>query len=55
MSYQPKGSMCQACAKRSADCSGLDFALMRVVKVYDDGAKAVKCSAFERKKAAGAG
>lgn len=46
--YQPKGGLCVACAKRQHDCSGLPFATMPPLHTYDDGVTVVKRTAYER-------
>ncbi|MGJ8523353.1 hypothetical protein R84981_002050 [Carnimonas sp. R-84981] len=45
--YQPKGSMCLACARHRDDCSSLEFARMRPITKYPDGVIAVKCTEFK--------
>lgn len=47
-SFQPKATMCMACAKRQHDCSGLPFSKMPPLHTYDDGVTVVKCLAYER-------
>lgn len=42
--HQPKGSMCMNCSNGSAACAQLPFSTMPVIKAYDDGVKAVKCT-----------
>ena len=45
--YQPKGSMCMACAKATENCSALDFKSMRLM--YSAGAVAIiKCTEFKQ-------
>ena len=45
--YQPKGSMCAACAKKLDDCSKLNFPLMREHSKTEQ-AVIVICSEFEK-------
>lgn len=47
MTYQPKGSMCANCTKKSQDCSKLDFSKMRPIELYHD-VYIVRCSEFKR-------
>ncbi len=48
MNYQPKGGMCLTCTKAQADCSALPFEQMRVIQIYADGTRAVKCIEWVR-------
>jgi hypothetical protein len=49
--YQPKGSMCIACVKAGADCSGFPFHTMpKVARV--PGAFVVLCTYFEKREGA---
>ncbi|SNS16924.1 hypothetical protein [Pseudomonas segetis] len=48
---QPKGSMCASCARKHKDCSALPFDKMKVIKVYGDGVKAVRCTEYRSDKA----
>jgi hypothetical protein len=45
MTYQPKGSMCMSCTRKFEVCK-FDFSKMKVIKVYPDGVKAVKCEHY---------
>lgn len=45
--YQPKGSMCAACAKKKSDCSKLPFNKMPVIERYHGGI-VVRCLEFKR-------
>ena len=45
--FIPKGGMCVNCIFGARDCSGLDFASMKVVKTYDDGVSVVVCDGFK--------
>lgn len=47
ITYQPKGSMCAACAKKLEDCSKLDFKAMPVM-VKLGSVRIVKCIKFKR-------
>lgn len=42
--HQPRAGMCRTCTKRNEDCSHLKFEKMRVIKLYQDGTKVVRCS-----------
>ena len=47
MTYQPKGSMCMICQRRSEDCSRLPFDTMRVVESIKNGTvQIVRCSEY---------
>ncbi len=47
-SYRPRGSMCQQCIHKEADCSALDFQHMQVVGKDRDGTVVVKCSEYKK-------
>lgn len=49
--HQPKGGLCANCVNAPRSCDHLDFSSMKVVGVYPDGVKAVKCTDYERKAA----
>ena len=49
MTTIPKGGLCKVCRHIASDCSGLAFSSMRVIKIYSDGTKAVKCTKLDRK------
>jgi hypothetical protein len=47
--FQPKGSMCIACAKNKEDCSTLKFDTMPVIERHQEGQfNVVKCTEFVR-------
>lgn len=50
--YQPKGSMCMACALKNQDCSSLEFSQMKVMFALRDAA-IVYCTVFTPVKPAG--
>ena len=53
MTYQPKGSMCMICQRRSEDCSRLPFELMRVVESIKNGTvQIVRCVEYIKDKKA---
>ena len=53
VTYQPKGSMCQACQHRSEDCSHLPFNQMRVVESINHGSvQVVRCSEYIKDRSA---
>ncbi|CTQ75951.1 hypothetical protein LAX5112_04421 [Roseibium alexandrii] len=47
--HQPKGGLCANCIHSVRICSHLDFTSMPVIKTYDDGTKAVKCSDYSKR------
>lgn len=49
MTHMPTGRRCTTCKHKASDCSGLNFARMRVIKQYDTH-QGVKCTEFERNK-----
>lgn len=49
--YQPKGSMCMACANKRKDCSSLPFASMYPLETHDWRSikvVVVRCTKFEK-------
>lgn len=44
--YRPKGSMCWNCQYNVEDCSHLDFASMRPLRVDKDGTVVVRCTKY---------
>ena len=44
MTHIPTGRRCTTCKHKARDCSGLNFARMKVIKRYDG----VKCTEFEK-------
>ena len=55
MTYQPKGSMCMICQRRSEDCSRLPFELMRVVESIKNGTvQIVRCVEYIKDRGADA-
>lgn len=48
--YQPKGSMCMACAKRDDDCSKMPFHEMPRLDGDSETQIIVRCTQFRRAK-----
>lgn len=46
--YQPENARCQVCKKWFANCEGLSFEEMLVIKATSDGVKVVRCAEFVR-------
>lgn len=44
--FQPKGGMCLQCVNKQNNCSQLPFYQMKVIFIYPDGVKAVKCTNY---------
>lgn len=47
MTHIPTGGRCTACKHKARDCSGLNFARMKVIKRYDTH-NGVKCTEYEQ-------
>lgn len=47
-SHQPQNGRCWSCTKWKADCDGLAFESMPVIKVSSDGIKIVRCAEYVR-------
>lgn len=43
---QPKGGMCIQCVKKAQNCGQLPFEKMKVIFIYPDGTKVVKCTEY---------
>ncbi len=47
MTHIPTGRHCATCKHKARDCSGLNFAQMKVIKRYDTH-QGVKCTEYEQ-------